>query len=69
MIECVESLHSLGYIHRDIKPDNFRVSYNGKVKIIDFGLCRKFIGKDGQHIKRGKTRFQGTIKFASLSAL
>jgi serine/threonine protein kinase len=26
-----------GYLHRDIKPDNFRI-HDGKVRIIDFGI-------------------------------
>jgi len=36
------------YIHRDIKPDNFRI-HDHKVKLIDFGLCKKIVDKNGYH--------------------
>ncbi|RXW19375.1 hypothetical protein EST38_g6473 [Candolleomyces aberdarensis] len=33
-------MHSLGLVHGDLKPDNFRVTEDGVVKIIDLGLGR-----------------------------
>lgn len=33
----LESLHQLGYVHADIKPNNILVGSDGTVKIIDFG--------------------------------
>ena len=39
MILCIEEAHRLGWIHRDVKPDNFLISANGHLKISDFGLA------------------------------
>lgn len=39
MILCIEEAHSLRWIHRDIKPDNFLISASGHLKISDFGLA------------------------------
>lgn len=39
MIMCIEAVHSLKWIHRDVKPDNFLISHSGHLKIADFGLA------------------------------
>ncbi|KAL2756841.1 hypothetical protein ACRALDRAFT_2026826 [Sodiomyces alcalophilus JCM 7366] len=39
MIVCVEEAHRLGFIHRDVKPDNFLIDARGHLKISDFGLA------------------------------
>jgi len=39
MLECLEQVHLAGYVHRDIKPDNFGVK-DGIVKIFDFGVSK-----------------------------
>lgn len=39
-ILAVETVHSLNYIHRDLKPDNLLIGRDGHVKLSDFGLCK-----------------------------
>jgi len=39
MVLCIEETHRLGWIHRDVKPDNFLISSSGHLKISDFGLA------------------------------
>ncbi|CRG84529.1 hypothetical protein PISL3812_01806 [Talaromyces islandicus] len=39
MVLCIEEAHRLGWIHRDVKPENFLISSSGHLKIGDFGLA------------------------------
>ena len=46
----LEYIHSRKFIHRDIKPENFLIGTHEhctKVFIIDFGLSKKYIQKNG----------------------
>ncbi|KRZ67330.1 Tau-tubulin kinase 1 [Trichinella papuae] len=74
-IQCTEALrdlHTAGFIHRDIKPTNIAVGINSErniIKILDFGLARKFCDGDGViRPPREKPGFRGTVLYASINA-
>ena len=42
---AIAHVHTIGYIHRDLKPDNILIDWFGNVKLTDLGLCTR-IDKD-----------------------
>lgn len=56
----LSALHKNGFVHRDITPNNIIFSVDGVVKIIDFGIARKF---DNQ--KSEDTVIMGTPGYAA----
>lgn len=41
ILQGIQALHEMGYIHRDLDPSNIMISSGGHVKIIDFGIAKK----------------------------
>ncbi|KAL9225180.1 hypothetical protein vseg_001130 [Gypsophila vaccaria] len=72
MINRVEYMHSRGFLHRDIKPDNFLMGLGRKanqVYAIDFGLAKKFRDlQTHKHIPyRENKNLTGTARYASVN--
>ncbi|CAH3188203.1 unnamed protein product [Porites lobata] len=55
---AIEHLHSLGVMHRDVKPENIFLSKDHKVlKLGDFGLARATIGSKSRKTETGSYRY------------
>lgn len=66
----IESLHSRGYIHRDIKPDNLVIGRHGHyrncVYLIDCGFAKRYRDSLNMHIaKTAGHGYYGTVTFSS----
>ena len=69
-------MHSLGYLHLDIKPENILLGSdisksreNATLYLIDFGISKKFILSNGDHIpSKDGIEFSGNLVFASKTA-
>lgn len=68
LIKALRELHSLGYVHLDIKPDNILLGLNDRnANLIDFGCARRSEAADGRlhHKKNLRTMFNGNIFWSS----
>ena len=72
IIQRLEILHEKNYLHRDIKPENFLIGLGENARtvyIIDFGLSKKYIDENGNHIPyREKKGLVGTARYTSLNS-
>ena len=64
-------MHSMGFVHYDLKLDNVLVGFKDpqNIYLIDFGLSCRYIEKDGSHVeKKYIQKFSGNFIFGSLNS-
>jgi serine/threonine protein kinase len=70
LIDLMEKFHKTGFIHRDIKPNNFLTGVGpniGKIYIMDLGLSKQYI-VDDKHIKLKTDKgLVGTSRYTSVN--
>lgn len=74
-IAILEGLHAKGYVHGDVKPENFLLGQPGttranKLYLVDFGLAQRWREGKAGHVKYDQRPddFRGTIRYASVNA-
>jgi len=72
LLQRIQLLHSLGFVHRDIKAENFLIGWKSNRRVlyaIDLGLARPWRAESGAHVpyKDGK-KLVGTARFSSVTS-
>lgn len=70
-MDRMQYLHTKGFVHRDVKPDNFLMGLGENsdiLYVVDMGIAKRFIdSKTKQHIPyRNDKSLTGTARYASV---
>lgn len=68
IVDILSSVHQMGVVHRDLKPDNILVNEEGQCKVIDLGLSSMFLEVYGNHVPERKIQsIVGSPAYVSLN--
>ncbi|CAD5230965.1 unnamed protein product [Bursaphelenchus okinawaensis] len=73
ILVSIKEIHSIGFLHRDVKPSNFAMGRTSStmrvVYMLDFGLARLYLNNRGEiRSPRTAAGFRGTVRYAAVSA-
>lgn len=68
-LDRIQRVHESGYLHRNIRPENFVIGLDKNsflIYMIDFSKCMKFKNKKGVHIPYQQVNRNETNSFSKL---
>ena len=74
LLDKLMAVHKCGYLFNDLKPNNILVGNHDekdlhKIRLIDFGISKKYLDENGDHIKQmDENLFKGNFLYASVNA-